>query len=89
MLFLFLVSPLKNPYSIPPPLSLLTNPPSPASFSWHSSTLGHQVFLGTRASPPIDAQQGHPLLLMQPEPWVLHVYSLRKDIEIIVLLNFK
>ena len=41
-----------------------------ASPSWHSPTLQHQAFTGTRASPPIDAQQGHPLLHMQLEPWV-------------------
>jgi hypothetical protein len=38
------------------PLQLLTNPPTPASLSWHSHTLGHQAFSGPRASPPIDAQ---------------------------------
>jgi hypothetical protein len=32
--------------------------------------LGHQVSTGPRASLPIDARQGHPLLHMQLEPWV-------------------
>jgi hypothetical protein len=42
MLSLFLVSPLKNillPSS--PPCPLLTNPPTPASWPWHSPPLGH------------------------------------------------
>jgi hypothetical protein len=66
--------PLQNP-SIPSPLLLysipllLTNPPTPASLSWHSPTLGHQAFSGPRASPPIDVQKGHSLLHMQLEPW--------------------
>ena len=50
---------------IPSPLPLLTNPPTSASLSWHSPTLGHQAFSGSRASPPIDVQ-GH----SQLEPWV-------------------
>jgi hypothetical protein len=45
--------PSNPPYSIPTPL--LTNPPSPASLSWHFPTLGHQAFSGPSASPPIDA----------------------------------
>ena len=32
--------------------------------------LAHQAFTGSRASPLIDAWQGHPLLLMQLKPWV-------------------
>jgi hypothetical protein len=64
----FLVSPLKTLYPIP--LPLFTNPPSPTSLSWHSPTLGHRAFSGPCASPPIDVQQGHPLLQMQLEPWV-------------------
>jgi hypothetical protein len=52
------------------PLPLLTNPPTPASLSWHSPTLGHQAFSGPKASPAIGVQQGHPLLHMQLEPWV-------------------
>jgi hypothetical protein len=59
-----------QPPSIPSPLPLLTNPPTPTSLSWHSPTLGHQVFSRPRSSPLIGDQQGHPLLHMQLEPWV-------------------
>ena len=69
MLSPFLVSPLKIPY--PLPLPLLTNPPTPASWPWHSPILGHRTFTGSRASPPIDDRLSHPLLHMQLEPWVL------------------
>ena len=47
------------------------HPPTPTSPPWHPPTLGHWAFTGPRASPPIDAQQGHPLLHMQLEPCVL------------------
>lgn len=66
MLSSFLVSPLKIPY--PYPLPLLTNPPTPASLSWHSPTLGHRTSTGPRASPSIDDQLSHPLLHMQLQP---------------------
>jgi hypothetical protein len=62
MLSSFLISPLKLPN--PSYLPLLTNPPTPAFWSYISPTLGHGVFTGPRASPPIDVQQGHPLLYM-------------------------
>ena len=67
MLSPFLVSSLKTPISSP--LPLLSNPPTPAPLSWHSPTLGHQAFSGPRASPPMDVQQGPPLLHMLLEPW--------------------
>ena len=67
MLAPFLVSPPKIPYPIS--LPLLNNPPTP-SLSWHPPTLGHPAFSGPRASPPMDAQQGYPLLRMQLESWV-------------------
>ena len=51
-------------------LPLLTKPPTPASWPWHSPTLGHWAFTGPRASPPIDDRLGHSLLHMQLEPWV-------------------
>jgi hypothetical protein len=35
-------------------IPLLTNPPTPASWPWHSPALGHRAFTGPRASPPID-----------------------------------
>jgi hypothetical protein len=66
MLSPFLVSPLKTPH----PLPLITNPPIPISWPWHSPILGHRTFTGPRASPPIDDRLGHPLLYMQLEPWV-------------------
>ena len=68
MLFPSLVSPPKNQF--PCPLPLFTNPTTPASWSWHSLTLGHWAFTGPRTSPPIDDWQGHPLLHMPLEPWV-------------------
>ena len=70
MLFTFLVSPLKTAFSTPYPLLLLTNPPTPTSWPWHSPTLGYRAFTGPRASPSIDDWLGHPLLHMQLEPWV-------------------
>jgi hypothetical protein len=69
MLSPFLVSPPRTPYPLPP--TLLTNPPTPASWPWHSPILEHRAFIGPRPSPPIDDQLGHPLLHMQLEPWVL------------------
>ena len=65
MLSPFLVSPLKKPY----PLPLLPNPPTLTSWPRHSPILRHKAFTGTRASPPIDDQLGHPLLHVQLEPW--------------------
>jgi hypothetical protein len=60
-------NPLSHPHSqyfyedVPPTLySLLSN----------SATLRYQVLTGSRPSPLIDAQQGHPLLHMLLEPWV-------------------
>jgi hypothetical protein len=52
MLAPFLLSPLKNP--LPHHLCLLINPPTTASWPWHSPILGHRAFTGPRASPPID-----------------------------------
>jgi hypothetical protein len=71
-------------YLFPPhPQSHLPLPSLPASVrvfthpSTHSllpvlasPTLGHQAFTGSRASPPIDAQQGNSLLHLRLEPWV-------------------
>jgi hypothetical protein len=59
----------KNP-PILSPLPLLSNPPTPASWPWHSLTLGHRTFTGPRASVPIDDWLDDPLLHMQLEPWV-------------------
>ena len=58
-------------WKLPLPLLLWacspTCPPTPTSWPWHFPTLGHWAFTGPWASPSIDAQQGHPLLLMQLE----------------------
>jgi hypothetical protein len=50
---------------------VFSHPPTPSSLPWHSSKLGHHAFIRPRASPPIDARQGHPLLHMGLEPCVL------------------
>jgi hypothetical protein len=52
--------------TIPSP-ALLPNPPTPASWTWHSPVLGHMIFARPRASPPIDGQLGHSLLHIQLE----------------------
>ena len=41
----------KVPDTLPP--ALLPNPPTPASWPWHSSVLGHMIFARPMASPPI------------------------------------
>jgi hypothetical protein len=56
-----------------PPSALLPNPPTPASWPWHSSVLGHMIFARPRASPPNDVRLGHPLLHMQLETRALGV----------------
>jgi hypothetical protein len=57
--------------SHPPPLHLLPNPPTPASWPWHFTILGHRIFFtGPRVSPPINYQLINSLLHMQLEPWV-------------------
>jgi hypothetical protein len=61
----------KVPYSPHP--ALLPNPPTPASWPWHSPVLGHIIFTRPKASPPIDCLLGHPLLHMQLETQVLGV----------------
>jgi hypothetical protein len=64
-------TPLSHPTSsffyegVPP-----THPTTPATPPLHSPTLCHQAFTGTRASSPIDAWQGHPLLHIWLEPWL-------------------
>jgi hypothetical protein len=50
-------------------LHLPTTPTSPPSISLHWNI--YRAFVEPRASPPIDSWQGHLLLHMQPEPWVL------------------
>jgi hypothetical protein len=70
MLSAFLVSSLKDAYTLP---SLLQSPPTPAFLIWHSTVLGHIIFTRPRASPPIDGRLGHSLLHMQLETWTLGV----------------
>ena len=52
---------------IPYHLALLPNPPTPASWSWHSPVLWHRTFSRPRTFPRIDDQLGHPLLHTQLE----------------------
>lgn len=67
--------PLQKPCISSSPLLLWgcspTCPPTPAYPSWHSPILGHGASPGPRSSPPIDVQQGHPLLHMRLESWKL------------------
>jgi hypothetical protein len=72
---LFQFPPLETPSIIP--LLLLLWDSSPTYPPTHSClpTLefpytGNRAFSGSRASPPIDDWQGHPLLHMQLDPWV-------------------
>jgi hypothetical protein len=58
---------------IPSPLPLLPNPPTPASWPWHFSVLGHVIFTRPRASPTNDGGLGHLLLHMQLETRALGV----------------
>jgi hypothetical protein len=80
--FLYLHFKYYPPFLVPPPRNPLLHALSPCFYErvpppTHSClpTLafpytGALSFIGPRASPPIDAQQGHPLLHMQLEPWV-------------------
>jgi hypothetical protein len=66
-----LVSSLKIHYILS--LPLLPNPPTPTSWPWHSPILGHRIFTGPRAPPPIGGRLGHPLLHIQLETQALRV----------------
>ena len=70
----FQVSPPETPYPIVPPLLLwqcsFIYSATLSCLLWHFPALGHQAFPGLKASSPIDAQQGHPLLHMRLKPWV-------------------
>ena len=73
MLTAFLVSPQKLtiPSSTPASIRMSAfHQPTPDLLLWHFPTLGQGAFTGKRASPPIDAQEVHPLLHMWLEPWV-------------------
>ena len=68
MLSPFLVSPPKIPYpTLPPPAHQYTYSCS-LVLEFHYT--GALSLLRTKASPPIDVQQGHLLLHMKLEPWV-------------------
>jgi hypothetical protein len=56
--------------TVPSHLPLLTNPPTPASLSWHSTIKVHRAFTRPRASPLLDVPHVHPLLLIWLKPWV-------------------
>jgi hypothetical protein len=59
--------------NLPPPASTRVFPHSPTPpifLPWNFPTLEHWTPSGPRASPPTYVQQGHPLLHMQPVPWV-------------------
>jgi hypothetical protein len=59
--------PPKSPYPIPPlPASMRVCPSHLTALTFPYTG----AFTGSKASPPIDAQQGHPLLHLQLEPWV-------------------
>jgi len=62
----------KSPIPSPPP-ALLPNPPTPASWPWHSPVLGHIIFERPRTSLPNDGRLGHLLLHMQLETRALGV----------------
>jgi hypothetical protein len=49
----------KHPAPLTSPFPLLTNPPTPTFWPWHSPTLEHRPFIGQRASPGIDVRLGH------------------------------
>ena len=67
--------PTRNPISPSPLLMPLwgcdpSHPPTTASPERHSPSLGHQAFIGPRASSPLDVQHSHALLHIWLEPWV-------------------
>jgi hypothetical protein len=74
--FILFTFQMLSPFTVPPPPNpptrySSTHPPTSTSLLTHSPTLRHPAFRGPRLSFPIDAQQGHPLLHMQLEPWGL------------------
>jgi hypothetical protein len=57
---------------------MLPNPPTCASWPWHSPILGHMNLEIPSASPSINGQLDHPLLHMQLETqlweyWIVHI----------------
>ena len=70
-LFYLFAFQMLSPFPVFPPQIpywVLPHPRMPTAAPWHSPTLGHPASTGPRASSPIDAGQGHPLLHMQLEP---------------------
>jgi hypothetical protein len=61
----------ESPLYTPP--ALLPDPPTPASWLWHSPVLGHIIFARPRASPSNDGRLGHLLLHIQLETRALGV----------------
>ena len=74
MLSPFLVSPKKTLYHLP--LPLLPNPATPASWSWHSPTLGQRAFTGPRASHPLMSNKAILCYICGWSHGSFHVYSL-------------
>jgi hypothetical protein len=50
----FMIS-LQKSLPLSPPSPPTTNPPTPLSWTWHSSKQEHRAFKGKRTSPPTDA----------------------------------
>jgi hypothetical protein len=71
-LFTFQMLSLKFPIPSPPP-ALLPYPPTPTSWPWRSTVLGHIKFAIQGASLPNDGRLGHLLLHMQLETQALGV----------------
>jgi hypothetical protein len=70
---LFPLYPPEKPLSHPSSPCFYGGAPTPSTLTSLPSnfpSLGHLAFIGPRASPPIDVQQGHPLLHMWQELWV-------------------
>jgi hypothetical protein len=65
-----------SPFSLPPSECFPTHPQFPAPPLQHSPMLGHQISTGPRASSSIAVRQGHSLLQMYLESWILPVHSL-------------
>ena len=67
------VFPTETPLLFPPPpasMRVIPYPPTVPSSPGIPLHWGIGNPLGPRAAPPTDAQQGHPLPYIQPEPWI-------------------
>ena len=74
ILSLFLVSPPKIPYLLPPPPA--PKPSHSHSQSWHSPILGHRTFTGPRASPPLMTNQAILIYIYRQSHMSQNVFSL-------------